>query len=202
MIRVVVLGSGRGSNARALLQRQAEGNLGLANVVGIFSDVPDAGILELGPQYEVPAFYLNPGPFRTKLTGDAEAHWIDTIGALYPDLVVLAGFMRVVKEPFLRAFPRTLNLHPSLLPDYPGLDAIRRAWEANRPETGCTVHWVTTEVDRGEILGQERVPIEPGMPLDELEQAVHAAEHRLLPKVVKQVARDLYLGSLHGSTTR
>ena len=197
MVRVAVLGSGRGSNARALLRAQADGGLGLAHIVRVFCDVTDAPILELGPQFEVPAFYLNPGRFKTKLTGEAEQHWIDTIGALGPDLIVLAGFMRVIKRPFLEAFPRTINLHPSLLPDFPGLNAIQRAWEAKVKETGCTVHWVTPEVDAGEIIQQARVTVEPGMSLDELQAKVHRAEHRLLPTVIKSLAREMYLSRLH-----
>ncbi|MGF1450788.1 MAG: phosphoribosylglycinamide formyltransferase [Opitutales bacterium] len=196
MVRVVVLGSGRGSNARALLQAHVDDGLGLASISGVFTDVSDAPILQLGPQFEVPAFYLEPGPYRTKLTGEAEQHWIEVISMLNPDLVVLAGFMRVVKPPFLEAFPRTLNLHPSLLPDFPGLNAIRRAWEARRPATGCTVHWVSSEVDAGQIIAQERVEIEPGMSLDELETQVHEAEHRLLPRVIKDLARQIYLEQL------
>lgn len=197
MVRVVVLGSGQGSNARALLQAQADGSLGLAEIDGIFCDVPDAPILDLGPQFEVPCFYLNPGPYRTKLDGPAEEHWIEIIESLCPHLIVLAGFMRVVKPRFLEAFPHTINLHPSLLPEFPGLNAIERAWKAKRPASGCTVHWVTPEVDAGQIIAQERVGIEPGMTLEELEDKVHKAEHRLLPRVIKNLARELYLTQLH-----
>lgn len=196
MIRVVILGSGRGSNAKALLEAQASGNLGLAEIAGIFSDQPEAGILELGPAYELPAFYLNPGPHKTKFSPEAEAHWAETIEALAPDLLVLAGFMRVLKQPLLEAFPRIINLHPSLLPAYPGLHSIRRAWEAGEAETGCTVHWVTEEVDAGSIIGQSHVTITKGMSLVELEAKVHEAEHRLLPAAVKKVARDMYLSHL------
>ncbi|MEM8549378.1 MAG: phosphoribosylglycinamide formyltransferase [Verrucomicrobiota bacterium] len=189
MFRVVILGSGRGSNAEAILQAEAAGKLGLARVMGIFCDQPDAGILKLGQHFDVSAFYLHPGKYRTKLEGDAEAHWIETIQALRPDLIVLAGFMRVIKPAFIRAFDeRIINLHPSLLPKYPGLKSIQRALEAGDEQTGCTVHWVTEEIDAGEIIGQATVTIDPDESLENLESKVHTAEHELLPQVIKQLA--------------
>lgn len=193
MYRIVILGSGRGSNARAILEASAAGKLGLAEVIGIFSDQPDAGILKLGPEFEVPAIYLNPGPYKTRFSEDAEQHWVETIKALDPQLVVLAGFMRVIKKPFLDAFPRQIiNLHPSLLPKYPGLNSIRRAFEAGEKETGCTVHWVVEEVDAGEIIASRTVPIEPNDTLESLEEKVHAAEHQLLPQVIRDLSEKYF----------
>src|SRR3954466_9677950 len=120
-MRVVILGSGRGSNAGAILEAQQSGRLGNARVVHILSDRPDAGILALGPRYGVPATYVDPAPFRTKLEGAGEQRFIDAIQSDAADLVVLAGFMRVLKPNFLNAFAgKILNLHPSLLPDFPG----------------------------------------------------------------------------------
>ncbi len=196
MIRVVILGSGKGTNARALLQAQQNGELGLAEIVGIFSDNPTAPILKLGPRYDISAFYLKPGDYKTKLTGEAEQHWIDTIQALVPDVIVLAGFMRVLKKPFLKAFPRIVNLHPSLLPAYPGLNSIQRALEAGEKQTGCTVHRVTADVDAGDVIDQATVNIDPADTLESLEAKVHDAEHKLLPKVVKNLARELYLDAV------
>ncbi len=196
MVRIVILGSGRGSNAKAILKAQEAGELGLAQVVGVFCDQPDAPILKLGPRFDVPAFYLHPGKFRTKLEGEAETHWIETIQRLQPDFIVLAGFMRVIKPPFIEAFKgRIINLHPSLLPKHPGLHSIQRAFEAGDRETGCTVHWVTADVDAGEVLGQEHVPIEKGDTLDDVEEKVHAAEHRLLPATIRRLADELMLGT-------
>jgi len=195
MFRIVILGSGRGSNAEAILQAQKEGRLGLAQVAGIFSDQPHAGILDLGPRFDVPAFFLDPGKFKTRLSPEAEQHWVDTIEALQVDLVVLAGFMRVIKAPFLQAFAdRIINLHPSLLPDYPGLQSIQRALKAGEHETGCTVHWVNATIDGGQIIEQARVPIKPGDTLEELEARVHAAEHKLLPSVIVRLAEKRLLG--------
>ncbi len=195
MYRVVILGSGRGSNAEAILRAQEEGRLGPAHVLGIFSDQPHARILKLGPQFDVPSVYLDPGPYKTKFSPEAEEHWAHTIESVTPDLVVLAGFMRVLKEPLLKAFEgRIINLHPSLLPAFPGLDSIRKAYEAGAPETGCTVHWVNAEVDGGSIISQARAPIYPEDSLEAVETRVHQAEHALLPAVIRQLAEDAVFG--------
>ena len=188
-MRVVILGSGRGSNAEAILQAQQAGQLGRAQVVALFSDKPDAGILELGPRFGVPATYLDPAPFKTKLEGEGEARFIAAVRAAQPDLVVLAGFMRVIKPGFLAAFAgKIINLHPSLLPSFPGLDGIGQAFRRGVKVTGCTVHGVTAEVDGGPILDQATVRVAPGETLETLAAKVHAAEHALLPAVIARLS--------------
>ncbi len=184
-MRVVILGSGRGSNAEAVLAAQQAGALGRARVVALFSDVPGAGILALGPRFGVPSSFVDPAPFRTKLEGEGEARFVAAVSGARPDLVVLAGFMRVLKPGFLGAFSgRIINLHPSLLPRFPGLDAIGQALRSGEAMTGCTVHHVTAEVDGGPILGRAEVPIAKGETHDSLAAKVHAAEHLLLPAVI------------------
>jgi phosphoribosylglycinamide formyltransferase-1 len=188
-MRIVLLGSGRGSNAEAILQAQAAGRLGRGQVVQILSDQPDAGILELGSRFGVPARFVDPAPFKTKLEGEGEARWIAAIRACEPDLVVLAGFMRVLKPGFLAAFAgKIINLHPSLLPSFPGLDGIGQAWRRGVKVTGCTVHRVTAEVDGGPILDQQAVRVEPGDNLATLTAKIHAAEHVLLPSVIARLS--------------
>lgn len=190
-MRVVILGSGRGSNAEAILNAEAAGKLANARVVHLFSDQPDAGILALGPRFGVPAAYIDPAPFKTKLEGPGEDRFIAAIEAARADLIVLAGFMRVIKPKFLAAFAgRVINLHPSLLPAFPGLDGIGQAWRAGVAETGCTVHGVTLAVDEGPILGQARVALEPGETLESLTAKVHTAEHALLPEVIARLSRE------------
>lgn len=187
-MRVVILGSGRGSNAAAILQAEREGRLGRATVVQLFSDRAGAGLLELGEKFGVPARYLDPAPFKTKLEGPGEDRYIEAIGACAPDLVVLAGFMRVVKPRLLAAFAgRIINLHPSLLPSFPGLDGIGQAWRRGVKITGCTVHYVTADVDGGPIIDQAAVRIEPEDTLETLTAKVHAAEHALLPAVIARL---------------
>lgn len=188
-MRIVILGSGRGSNADAILQAQQAGKLGRARVVQIFSDRADAGILGLGPKYGVPADFLDAAPYKTKLDGEAEQHYIAAILACQPDLIVLAGFMRVLKLPFLLRFEgRIINLHPSLLPSFPGLDGIGQAFRRGVKITGCTVHYVTPEVDGGPIIDQAAVRVEPTDTLETLAAKVHAAEHALLPAVIAQLS--------------
>lgn len=188
-MRVVVLGSGRGSNAEALLNAQKAGRLGQARVVQIFADRPEAGILQLGARFGVPAQFLDPAPFKTKLEGEAEARYIAAVQDCQPDLVVLAGFMRVLKPGFLTAFEgKIINLHPSLLPSFPGLDGIGQAWRRGVKITGCTVHYVTGEVDGGPIIDQAAVRVEPGDTLESLTAKIHAAEHALLPAVVARLS--------------
>jgi phosphoribosylglycinamide formyltransferase-1 len=188
-MRVVIMGSGRGSNAEAILLAQQAGRLGKARVVQILSDKPDAGILALGARFGVPARFVDPAPFKTKLEGEGEGRFIAAVQECAPDLVVLAGFMRVLKPGFLNTFSgKIINLHPSLLPAYPGLDGIGQAFRAGVSETGCTVHYVTPDVDAGEIIEQVMVPIGPGETLDSLTAKVHAAEHRLLPSVIARLS--------------
>lgn len=188
-MRVAILGSGRGTNAEAILEAQAVGRLGRARVVQIFSDRPDAGILGLGARFGVPAVYVDPAPFKTKLEGEGEARFIAAVEASAPDLVVLAGFMRVLKPGFLTAFAgKIINLHPSLLPSFPGLDAIGQAFRRGVKVTGCTVHFVTTEVDGGPIVDQATVRVEPGDTEATLEAKVHGAEYALLPEVIARLS--------------
>jgi phosphoribosylglycinamide formyltransferase-1 len=189
-MRIVILGSGRGSNAAAILQAQQAGQLGRARVVQIFSDRPDAGILELGPKFGVSANFLDAAPYKTKLDGEAEQHYIAAILACQPDLLVLAGFMRVLKLPFLTQFERRIiNLHPSLLPSFPGLDGIGQAFRRGVKITGCTVHYVTPEVDGGPIIDQAAVRVDDADTLETLAAKVHVAEHALLPAVIARLSR-------------
>ena len=189
-MRVVILGSGRGSNAEAILLAQQAGRLGMARVVQILSDKPDAGILALGARFGVPAAFVDPAPFKTKLEGLGEDGFIEAIQSAQADLVVLAGFMRVLKPKFLGTFAgRIINLHPSLLPAFPGLDGIGQAFRAGVKVTGCTVHHVTLEVDAGKIIEQASVPVEPGDTLEALAAKVHAAEHKLLPAVIARLSQ-------------
>jgi len=165
------------------------GRLGRARIVAILSDKPDAGILALGPRFGVPASFVDPAPFKTKLEGEGERRFIEAVSASQPDLVVLAGFMRVLKPGFLTAFAgKVVNLHPSLLPSFPGLDAIGQAFRRGVKLTGCTVHEVTLEVDGGPILDQAAVRIEESDTPESLAAKVHAAEHALLPAVVARLS--------------
>ena len=128
----------------------------------VISDVADAGILGVAREFEVPAVYFPPGNFRTKLEPEREQDLVRLLREAGVDLVVLAGFMRVIKAPLLDAFPRRIiNLHPSLLPKFPGREAWAQALAAGENVTGCTVHYVDGGIDSGEIIAQREVPILP-----------------------------------------
>lgn len=188
-MKVIILGSGNGTNAQAILDAFAKGQLGLAQPIGIISDQPDAPILKRGEAVNVPGYYLDPGAFKTRLSPEAEQNYIDFIQQQKPDNIVLAGFMRVLKSPLLNAFSdKIINLHPSLLPSFKGLDAIKQAFDYGVKVTGCTVHWVTPEVDAGPIIDQEIVRVEAEDTLESLTEKVHQAEYKLLPRVIAELS--------------
>jgi phosphoribosylglycinamide formyltransferase-1 len=190
-IRLALLGSGRGSNAKSILEAMDRGEMA-AEAVLIASDHAGAGILELARTHDVPTYLIEEPKYRTRLSPEVEQALADRLLAVRADLIVLAGYLRVVKEPLLSAFPRRiLNIHPSLLPLFPGLAAWQQALDAGVPETGCTVHWVDAGVDTGPILGQERVPVLPGDTAESLHARIQEAEHRLYPSILQSLCRDL-----------
>jgi phosphoribosylglycinamide formyltransferase 1 len=187
-LKLGVLGSGKGSNFRAVVERINDGRLD-AEVRIVVSDVPDAGILSYARDYQIPALYVHPGKFRTKLEEEVEQDIVRLLQEANVELVVLAGFMRVVKRPLLEAFPRAIiNIHPSLLPDFPGLEAWKQALAAGVSFTGCTVHYVEAGVDTGQIIDQRKVPILPGDTPELLHARIQEAEHELLPTVIQTLA--------------
>jgi len=187
--RIGVLGSGKGSNFAAIADACASGKIP-AELVLVLSDVENAGILERARQRSIPAHFIPPGNFRTKLDETAEAEFVKALNDVKVDLVALAGFMRVLKGQFLRAFEgRIVNIHPSLLPSFPGLEAWKQALDAGVKVTGCTVHFVDAGVDSGPIIGQQTVPVLDDDTTDTLHQRIHAAEHELYPKCVAALAR-------------
>ena len=186
---VVILGSGRGSNAEALLQSESKKKLGLAKIVALISDREDAGILTLGQKYKVPAIYLDAGSKNSRLSKMAEQAYIERISSFSPKLIILAGFMRIIDSPFINAFKgRIINLHPSLLPSFPGINGVQQAYEYGVKITGCTVHWVTPDIDAGPIINQKEVLIDKSDTLELLAKKVHVAEHQLLPEVVSHLS--------------
>ena len=187
-LKLGVLGSGKGSNFRAVVERINDGKLD-AEVRIVVSDVPDAGILSYARDYQIPALYVHPGKFRTKLEEEVEQDIVRLLQEANVELVVLAGFMRVVKRPLLEAFPHAIiNIHPSLLPDFPGLEAWKQALAAGVSFTGCTVHYVEAGVDTGRIIDQRKVPILPGDTPELLHARIQEAEHELLPTVIQNLA--------------
>ena len=186
--RIGVLGSGKGSNFVALVEALTKGRIA-AEIALVLSDVENAGILEQARRHGIPGEYLPPGKYRTKLDEDAEQHLVTTFKQRRIDLVVLAGFMRILKGEFLRAFEgRVINIHPSLLPAFPGLEAWKQALDYGVKVTGCTVHYVDQGIDTGPIIAQETVPVLPGDKPETLHARIQEAEHRLYPRVVAAIA--------------
>jgi formyltetrahydrofolate-dependent phosphoribosylglycinamide formyltransferase len=189
--RLGVLGSGSGSNFQSILDAIADGRLD-AEVALVISDVQDAFILERARKAGIPAVHIDPGPYKYKFGEAAQKETRDRLVAAGVDLVLLAGFMRLVKEPLLSTFPgRILNIHPSLLPAFPGLAAWKQAVEAGATESGCTVHLVDDGMDTGKILAQEKVPVLPDDTPASLHARIQVAEHRLYPAVVAGILAEI-----------
>src|SRR5882672_10941058 len=184
MIKIGILGSGKGSNCRAILQSIRDGRL-RAKVAVVISDVLDAPILEIGREFGVANAYLPPGHFRTRLEPKVEAQLVEMLQDAEVQIVVLAGFMRVLKEQMLAAFPRRIvNIHPSLLPKFPGLEAWKQALAANEKWTGVTVHYVDARVDHGWIIAQREIAILAEDTPESLHARIQVAEHELYPAII------------------
>jgi phosphoribosylglycinamide formyltransferase-1 len=185
--RLAILGSGQGSNFVALHEAIVAGRLD-ATIVLVASDLPDAPILTRAASLGLPTATLVPSPFKTKLTPEGDVALVELLRKHEAEWVVLAGYMRVVKEPLLSAFPqRIINIHPSLLPAFKGLRAWEQALAADVTETGCTVHFVNQEVDGGAIIAQQRVPVLLGDTSGSLHARIQVAEHELYPAALRKV---------------
>jgi phosphoribosylglycinamide formyltransferase-1 len=188
-LKIAVLGSGKGSNFRAILSAIMAGHLRVTPVLAA-SDVADAGILTLADNLGIPTTVIHEPSFRTRLSEEVESSLVEELQASGAELIVLAGYMRLVKAPLLEAFPRRIiNIHPSLLPSFPGLEAWRQALTAGVKITGCTVHFVDSGMDTGEIIAQSEVSILPGDTPETLHARIQEAEHELYPEVLARFAR-------------
>jgi phosphoribosylglycinamide formyltransferase-1 len=186
--RIGILGSGKGSNFVALADACAAGTVS-GEIAMVLSDVETSGILERARHRNLPARFIVPGKFRTKLDEDAERAFIAAMLEAQVDLIALAGFMRVLKGEFLKTFEgRIVNVHPSLLPSFPGLEAWKQALDHGVKVTGCTVHFVDAGVDSGPIIGQQTVPVLDGDTPEALHERIQIAEHQLYPECVAAIA--------------
>lgn len=188
-LKLGILGSGKGSNFRSIADAIAAGGLD-AEVRIVISDVENAGILTLARERHLRAEYVAPGKFKTKLEPEAEQRLVTLLQEAGVELVVLAGWMRMIKTPLLEAFPRRIiNIHPSLLPQFPGLEAWAQALAAGASETGCTVHYVDAGMDTGEVIAQSRVPIFPSDTAEQVHARIQVEEHKLYPEVIGEFTR-------------
>jgi phosphoribosylglycinamide formyltransferase-1 len=188
-LRVGVLGSGKGSNFIAIAEACATGAIP-AEVVLVLSDVADAPILDRARERKIAARFIAPGKFRTKLEDDSERAYVTALAEAKTDLIALAGFMRILKGEFLRAFSsRVINIHPSLLPSFPGLEAWKQALEYGVRVTGCSVHYLDAGVDSGPIIAQRAVEVQDQDTPATLLERIHTAEHVLYPACIGAIAR-------------
>ena len=183
---IAILGSGKGSNCRAILERIRSGDL-TAEARVVISDVLDAPILDIAREFSVANAYLPPGQFRTRLQLQAEEELVEILRQAGVHLVVLAGFMRVLHAPMLEAFPRRIiNVHPSLLPKFPGLEAWKQALAAGETVTGCTVHYIDDKIDHGQIISRREVAILPHDTPESLHARIQIAERELYPAAIAE----------------
>ena len=183
-LRLAVLGSGSGTNCQSIFNAIDDGRLD-AEVVLVLSDHADARILERARQRGVPAEVMDCVGYKNKFPLEEQERVAQRLTGLGVDMVCLAGFMRLVKEPLLRAFPnRILNIHPALLPNFPGVEAWTQALQAGAKQTGCTVHYVDAGMDSGEIIMQAFVPVLPGDTPETLHARIQVQEHILYPAAI------------------
>ncbi|MGC8765046.1 MAG: phosphoribosylglycinamide formyltransferase [Brevinematia bacterium] len=188
-LKIGVLVSGRGSNLEAIIKAIENGSLRNTKIAIVISDNLEARALQICKEHNVRAEYISAAPYKTKLDGEAEEKYIKKLKDHNVGLVVLAGFMRVVKSRFINAFKnRIINIHPSLLPKYPGLHTHERVIEAGEKESGCTVHFVNEVVDGGKRIMQAKVAVLPDDTPDSLAARILEKEHIILPKVIQMFA--------------
>ncbi len=190
-MRLAILGSGSGSNMQAILDAIDHRRLD-ASIVLVLSDNPGAFILERARRRGIPTAPIDCRGFKTRFPEEEQHAVARRLLDARAQLVCLAGFMRMVKAPLLDAFPgRILNIHPALLPAFPGLQAWKQALDAGVPETGCSVHCVDAGMDTGPVILQARVPVLPGDTPESLHARIQAEEHRIYPEAIRLVATRL-----------
>lgn len=188
LISIAVLGSGNGSNFESIANAVESGMLS-ARIACVISDVPDAFILERARRRNIPARHMDCAPFKTKLDDAAEREAVSYMQRHGADTVALAGFMRIVKGGLLAAFPnRIVNIHPSLLPAFPGLKSWKQALDYGAKWTGCTVHFVDGGMDTGPIILQRAVPILDDDTAESLHARIQEQEHAAYPQALQWLA--------------
>lgn len=191
-IHLGVLGSGAGSNMQSIVDAIEAGTLD-ADIKVVLADVPDAKILERASRHEIPCSYLDCSPWKTKLEGRAEDVCIETLREAGVDTVVLAGFMRIVKPKLLAAFPnRVVNIHPAILPAFPGVHSWTQALDYGCKVAGVTVHFVDAGTDSGPILVQKTVPVMEDDTPESLHARIQVQEHIAYPEALRIIASGRY----------
>ena len=191
MIRLGILGSGSGSNMQAILDAITAGTLE-AEIVLVLSDIPNAYILERATRAGLRTGLIDCRGLTSKFPEEAQQETAEALHQSGAELICLAGFMRLLRAPLLDAFGgRILNIHPSLLPSYPGLNAWAQALEAGARESGCTVHYVDAGMDTGQIVAQAAVPVLSDDTAESLHSRIQIEEHRIYPEAIAKVAAEM-----------
>ena len=189
-MRIAVLASGNGSNFEVIAQAIKDKKIE-AELVLLFSDHHDAYVLERGKKFGVPCESFELKEFSDKKS--YETALLELLKRYEVELVVLAGYMRIIGNDLLEAFPnRIINIHPALLPNFPGLHGIKDAYEAGVKETGVTIHYVDSGVDTGPIIAQGKVQVAESDCLEDLEKKIHQVEHQLYPQVLAEIVKELH----------
>lgn len=184
-LAIAILGSGKGSNAQSIIDAIAAGTLN-ARIVCVLSDVENAFILERARRHGLPAEYISGAPFKTKLEGEAEQRYLAALRKYGAEVVVLAGFMRIIKAAMLAAFPnRVLNIHPALLPAFPGVESWKQALDYGVKIAGCTVHLVDAGTDSGPVIVQRSVPVLDTDTPESLHARIQGEEHQAYPEALR-----------------
>lgn len=187
-LSIAVMGSGKGTNFQAIADGIKNGQLN-ARIVCVLSDVADAFILERARNLEISAEYIDHAPYKTKLDGEAEMKVIERLRFYQTDLIALAGYMRIIKSRLLQAFSlRIINIHPSLLPAFPGLESWKQALDYGVKITGCTVHFVDSGMDTGPIILQKTVPVLDDDTPETLHARIQVQEHIVYPEAIRLIS--------------
>lgn len=185
-MQVVVMASGTGTNFKAICDATKSGELDI-DIKALIVDKSDANAINIAKEYGIKSIVLNYKSYENRADYDQELE--ENLIKLNPDLIFLAGYMRILNREIIAKFPqRIINIHPSLLPKFPGLHAVEQAYEAKETQTGVTVHYVNEGVDSGEIINQESFAIE-GLSVEQIYQRLKPIEHRLYIKTIKQLIK-------------
>ena len=188
-MKCVILGSGKGSNAKSILEAWSNKQLGIAQIEAVLSDNKMAPILEIADSYSVTSRFIEMNSKSALISSEDSKILCDAIDEFTPDLLILAGFMKILPAEFILRFnEKIINIHPSLLPSFKGKNAIRKAFDHGVKISGCTVHWVSEEVDQGKIIAQAPVRVMETDTYETLYQKIQAAEHVLLPTVISNLS--------------
>lgn len=185
--KIIVLASGQGSNFAALREslRRKKTN---GEIIALISDNPESNALLLAASFGIKSISI---PYKKEERESYHQKLLFTLREMEPDLIVTAGYMRILPPEIVDSFPlKIINIHPSLLPAFPGIASIKKAWEYGVSLTGCTTHFVDNTVDGGIIISQAVVKITKEMNLESLEAAIHKAEHKILPQTVRYFLED------------